>query len=111
MRNTYVKFNLQDEFDECLPFEVTGQWVLHYSDEEALESSIENSLAEELNPENFLEENIHETSKDEFLDEIEHSGWVTAEQQKMLEEMAEENLIAAEKIRKKAEERFAMDHV
>ena len=75
---------------------------MHYSDEEALESSIEDALREELNPENYLEEIIHETNKEEFVKEIESKGdaWgLTPEQKKMLEDMSSESLHDAERIK------------
>lgn len=114
VRNTYLKYEFTDYEDQCLPYNIEGEWRLHYSDEEALESSIEDALREELNPENYLQEIIDETNKEEFAEEIKSKGdeWgLTPEQKIMLENMSEDSLHAAERIKQQAKDRFMVDHV
>lgn len=85
VKNTYVAFDLKDPADECIPYQVKGEWRLHYSDEEALESSIEDALRDQLNPENFVEKLAHETREDDFIEELENSEMYTEEEKREIE--------------------------
>jgi len=48
VRNSYIKYILEDQSDMCLPYTVEGKWKLNFTKEEEIEELLEQEVVDEI---------------------------------------------------------------
>ena len=87
--DSFVTYALEDQNDECFPYNVEGKWHLELTKDEELESLVERAASEDLD--NLTKAEQEEEIADNYAlvdsieDEIDH---MTKDQLKMLEDVA-----------------------
>ena len=70
VRNSYIKYILEDASDQCVPFTVEGKWHLNFSKKEELEELLESELERDLEHMTKTEILDMKTDNDMLIDDL-----------------------------------------
>jgi len=70
VRNSYIKYLLQDTEDSCFPYTIEGKWHMDFTKDEELEELVENAIKADLERMTKNERDDEKTDNDLLLDSI-----------------------------------------
>ena len=112
VRNSYVKYVLDDQTDNCFPYTVEGKWHLNMTGDEELEQLVENAVKEDISHMTETEKEDMITDNDVLIDDIESElSRLTDDQLELLKDVANGNDTAIDEHRQKQKDKWSTNHV
>ena len=84
VRNSYIKYILEDQTDQCIPFTIEGKWHLNFSKDEELEELVELAMKEDKDTMSAAQKDDIEKDNDVLIDTLEEEIFTMTDDQKEL---------------------------